>query len=442
MTAPLALTSPRIAALQQAIAAGANPDLGAFWRDVAIQGTPLIEQQADDPTHALVTFLWHGDATTENVVVFGALNVGWEVEQHRMSRLAETDVWYKTYRVRRDTRITYQLSLNDALLPLAEVTDWQARTATFRADPLNLKRWTIPTDPERADSTEEDLSILELPDAPPQQWITPRPTVRPGQVALHRFRSDLLANERRVWIYTPSDKAPDGVYDLLVLFDGSDYAGRHIPTPTILDNLVSLGHLRPMLAVLIDNLDLQTRHQELACDRQFLRCLVEELLPWVRRDYPVTTDPRRSIVGGVSLGALMAAYTALQRPDLFGNVLSQSGAYWWGPQWRLDWSPASGPEVEWEWLARQVAREPQRPVRFYLEVGRLELSVIRTDFPGQIAANRHLRDVLEAKGNAVTYAEFSGGHDYVSWRGSLADGLIALMHSGPGRDGHHEGGGG
>jgi enterochelin esterase-like enzyme len=27
----------------------------------------------------------------------------------------------------------------------------------------------------------------------------------------------------------------------------------------------------------------------------------------------------------------------------------------------------------------------------------------------------------------VTYSEYSGGHDMICWRGSLADGLIALL---------------
>ena len=45
---------------------------------------------------------------------------------------------------------------------------------------------------------------------------------------------------------------------------------------------------------------------------------------------------------------------------------------------------------------------------------------------GLVLQNRHLRDVMISKGYEVAYREFSGGHDYACWRGSLADGLIAL----------------
>ena len=44
----------------------------------------------------------------------------------------------------------------------------------------------------------------------------------------------------------------------------------------------------------------------------------------------------------------------------------------------------------------------------------------------QVAQNRHLRDVLRLQGYKVDYHEYAGGHDYFSWRGSFADGLLEL----------------
>jgi len=38
-----------------------------------------------------------------------------------------------------------------------------------------------------------------------------------------------------------------------------------------------------------------------------------------------------------------------------------------------------------------------------------------------------VRDVLQAEGYQVHFQEFAGGHDYLSWRGLLANGLIELM---------------
>ena len=44
-----------------------------------------------------------------------------------------------------------------------------------------------------------------------------------------------------------------------------------------------------------------------------------------------------------------------------------------------------------------------------------------------VPCNRHMRDVLQLKGYEVHYNNFNGGHDYICWRGSLADGLMTLI---------------
>jgi enterochelin esterase family protein len=79
-------------------------------------------------------------------------------------------------------------------------------------------------------------------------------------------------------------------------------------------------------------------------------------------------------------------------------------------------------------VAQLFINSPKLPVRFYLDAGSLEID--RDGKGGSIlVTNRHLRDVLRAKGYEVFYQEFQGGHDYVSWRGTIADGLILLRKS-------------
>jgi enterochelin esterase-like enzyme len=47
--------------------------------------------------------------------------------------------------------------------------------------------------------------------------------------------------------------------------------------------------------------------------------------------------------------------------------------------------------------------------------------------PTQLDANRHFRDVLQAKGYKVSYHEYGGGHDASSLEFPLAKALIEMF---------------
>jgi enterochelin esterase family protein len=193
--------------------------------------------------------------------------------------------------------------------------------------------------------------------------------------------------------------------------------------PTTLNNLIAAGQLPPLVAVFVGNV---RRAQELGRSPAFVDCLTEELLPWVRARAVVTANPAGTVIAGSSLGGFAATFAAVRRPDIFGNVLSQSGAFNWWPRGQPDW----------EWLIHDIERQPHLPVRFWLDVGCFE-DVPRfgptpeEDGPTLLETNRNLRDILQAKGYEVHYTEFAGSHDYIWWRGTLADGLVALL--GPGQ---------
>jgi enterochelin esterase family protein len=148
----------------------------------------------------------------------------------------------------------------------------------------------------------------------------------------------------------------------------------------------------------------------------YVRFVAEEAIPWVQQHYRVTRDPRRIVIGGSSLGGLAASHVALRYPRVVGNVLSQSGSYQWA-------SPA---DSQPEWLTRQFAASPKAPIRFYLEAGRFEVGAPLGGV-GLIDANRRFRDVVRAKGYELTYREVDGGHEYLSWRGSIRGALTLFF---------------
>jgi len=417
--------SQRIQALQAAIQRGEKDSVNSFWEEVRKAGAPLIEPIAGDRDNMAVTFLWRGKPDTRNVVVLWIPYVGVAPDEYLMARLGETDIWYKTIKVDRKMRLAYTLAPNaPRLLPFSLRIDNDAITmaaAAARPDPLNPKRYRV--DPESVDAPEyRGNSVLEMPDAPPQPWIAERPGVPAGRVEKHQFKSVALNNEREIAGYLPpSYSAHAEPYPLLVLFDEDAYLSL-IPTPTILDNLIAEGRIPPVIALLVGNAP-GARDRELPCNPEFSRALVTELLPWAHGLYHFTSDPRHTVVAGSSLGGLSAACAGLWHPEAFGNVLSQSGAFHRAPPSGSDTTDSS---TEPNWVARQFISSPKKALRFYLDAGSAEFNATG-GADSILFCNRTLRDVLRAKGYEVHFQEFAGGHDYLSWRGTLADGLIALM---------------
>lgn len=243
------------------------------------------------------------------------------------------------------------------------------------------------------------------------------PTAYPkGKIDHYQFSSCILNNERDVWVYTPpsyqSDKGP---YPLLIVFDGQAYTSQLIPGPTILDNLIGAGKIAPIVTLFISSMDQNKRNLELPCYAPFIDSLTQELLPWLKRNYQVTSDPSQTIVAGSSYGGLAATFAALRYPEKYGNVLSQSGAFWWQPPQ----SPGSS------WLLTQYASIAPLPIRFYLDVGDQETGIWEKK-TSMLTVNRQFRDLLLNKGYSVYYYEFHGGHEYDCWRKTFSTGLIAL----------------
>jgi enterochelin esterase-like enzyme len=399
--------SPAIHSLEQQVSSGQLTVIDEFWSRIANLHSPIVEADPADPTFSFVTFVWRGSNDTNNVVLISPLALV-NFDDAVMGRLADTNVWFRTYRMRNDARMSYRFAVNDSLVPFDKEKKFFERMKSWKTDPEN---------PHKFDMGDGILaSVLELPGAPSDKWTRDSDPSTKGNVTKGEFHSALLHNKRPVWIYTPTNFDHRKNYPLLVTMDGESYTSL-VPVPIILDNLIAAGAIPPVTAVLIGNGPDDAREHEMNCSRAWGESLVKEMLPWLRLQQGLRFQDENNVIIGDSLTGLAAACAAHDHPDAFPRVISQSGSYFRAPV---------GEEPEW--LARHVAREPAIPVQFYLEIGLLETASIPSRDPSMLTANRHLRDVLLAKGNRVHYVEHFSGHEHVSWRATIADALIDMLN--------------
>ena len=394
------VTSPRLMRLKEELAERNLTALDSFWQEISVRGTPLIEPISGSD-QSLVTFLWQAQGEQDSVAVVSNLS-GRDGASEAMMLLPGSNVWYKTYKIFNNTRESYQISLGGNNI----------------ADPLKPLKHLYPIDEDTGVGGWES-SVFALPDAPTEKWNKSLPDVPAGQMTKYRLHSTFLDGEYPIWVYTPPGHLRDGEnYGFLVTTDGELYA-QVLHTPVILDNLLAAGELPPLIAIMVGGAYSKTRPRNLRCYPPFVSFLVQELIPWARQNFNLTYDPDKTAIVGVSAGGLMAPYIALCHPEVFGNVIAQSGYF--------DWKPDG--DMEPGWLPRQYVESPRLHLKFYLDAGLYETEVSTIEGPPTdiLASTRRMRNLLQMKGYPVHYSEFSGGHGPMNWARTLADGLIALF---------------
>jgi enterochelin esterase family protein len=411
--------SPRIKALKQELLQGNRAALDTFWREITEQGTPLIEPIDGDDSHMLATFLWRGADDIQNVFVMFSLAEE-DPDSCYLVQLQDTDVWYKSFRLRKDAHSAYIFSLNNPSEPWT-AESWVKHQAAGLAvpDPLNPKMVL------GSNTIFVKESVLRMPAAPLEPWLIERSDIPAGQINEHSYASRLLANERKVWIYTPPGYSTNANrYGWILFLDGGAYYDLRVNV--MLDNLIARKKIPPLVAIFVRNVSHADRHIEMSCNPRFPRFLAKELLPWIGQQYHITTETSQTIIAGESYSGLAAAYAALCYPDVFGNVLAQSSAFFWYQG--MDREVDKGEDTEPGWLIRQYIEAEKLSLRFHLDVGIYETGTNSSGkaYSSKLNTNRHMRDVLRARGYPVHYVEYGGGHDFVGWRGCLLDALIQL----------------
>jgi predicted alpha/beta superfamily hydrolase len=173
--------------------------------------------------------------------------------------------------------------------------------------------------------------------------------VSDGQLRRHEnFRSKFLRNQRNLVVYLPPgyDEQPQRRFPVLYLHDGQNLfdgstsyiQGQDWHVGPTADAEIQAGRVEPLIIVGIYNTGkarireyTPTRVPRLGGGRadRYGRFLLEEVMPFVYREYRAETGPGRTGIGGSSLGGLVSLYLGMSRSDVFGRVAALSPSVWW-----------------------------------------------------------------------------------------------------------------
>ena len=247
-------------------------------------------------------------------------------------------------------------------------------------------------------------NFFYMPETMPSPFAMRRADVTVGALTSHRVDTKWLRDdyEREVYLYRPSVKGP---VPLLLVYDGQDYLGRG-KLAVIMDNLIAEERIRPIAMAFLPGGG-RWRSVEYACSDATILWLDQVILPLANKKMKlldIKEHPGAYGVLGASLGGTMSLYTSLRMPEVFGNVLSQSGAFMIESR---DFA-----------VVDLVRHRQSRDINIWMDVGQLD--VLLED-------NRQMQKLLDEKGYAVTYREFSGGHNYTAWRDDVWHGLEVMF---------------
>ncbi len=222
-----------------------------------------------------------------------------------------------------------------------------------------------------------------------------------GELYLHELRSRIFKNSRvlRVWV-PPGYGEPRGTrYPVLYLNDGQNlfeastsFGGVHWQVGETAGRLIAEKRIPPLIIVGIDNTGRNRAREYLPYRSVDIKLFIvrgklypnflrREVMPVVENRYAVLRGPENTGLGGSSLGGLIALYTQMAAPKIFGKLLIESPSLF----------------VAHRKIIAECRRFQNWPERMYLGMGTRELGDAAKD--EKIADDaRELAEILRAAG--------------------------------------------
>ncbi|HMO62686.1 MAG TPA: alpha/beta hydrolase-fold protein [Ferruginibacter sp.] len=234
-----------------------------------------------------------------------------------------------------------------------------------------------------------------------------------GDIRIKRYFSRNTFSWRQLYIYTPPgyDSATANKYPVLYLLHGGGEDQRgwatQGKTDLILDNLIAEKKAVPMLIVMLDGNFYGSGGGIAgfgeAALQSFENELLQNVIPFVEKNYRTKTDAGSRALAGLSMGGLQTLYAGLRNTSLFSQLgVFSSG--WWANQ------PALA-TPQYDYMKAHASEINSNLKNFWIAMGGEEDIAYKNC---KIMLSR-----FDEMGVKYTYSEYPGGHTWPVWRNNL-----------------------
>ncbi|MBN2012122.1 esterase [candidate division KSB1 bacterium] len=261
-------------------------------------------------------------------------------------------------------------------------------------------------------------SAIDIPEAGVEFYTIK--DVPHGDIRSKQYFSKTTGTWRHVNIYTPPGYETNHKKKYPVLYiqhgGGEDERGwaQQGKTNIILDNLIADGKAVPMLVVIANGNaqkpGMTARGYNDEAMAVFKEELIENVMPFIERNFRVKTGAKNTALAGLSMGGGQSFFTGLRNTDVFANVgVFSTGLF--GGIGRGSSDPFDPEKIVPGILTSPESFNKKLDV-FYISVGEQDQRIEHT---------KKLIETFKSKGLDVIFASFPGGHEWQVWRKSLHD---------------------
>jgi len=278
-------------------------------------------------------------------------------------------------------------------------------------------------DPRSPAISESNNNVWSLVYVPGADFMDTK-DVPHGAVAAVTYRSHALQTVRRMHVYTPPGyELGSGRFPVFYLLHG---AGDNDDSWTsvgragfILDNLIAAKTAVPMIVVMPAGHTSRTNVGATSpnATEEFVQDFVQDVMPYVEKNYRVTADRQHRAIAGLSMGGNQTLHVAMPRLDQFAYVGVFSSGLLGGGRGPAPapGTPPAAPALDAEWADAHVAAAGKTSATQPLSVFWFATGSDDRLLP----TSKATVDLFKQHGFAPTFKQSAGGHTWLNWRDYL-----------------------